>query len=149
MKHRKLRIAWTVAWGVMALLLIALWVRSYRFITSFEVQDQQTLITLSLESGGVFSGGVSFATLRPRTTWNFSDKPHKSLRSLWLPHAIWNDPEFGYGIVTPFWLIATVAVSLAISPWLTSWSKRFSLRTLLIATTLVAVGLGLIVWLTR
>jgi hypothetical protein len=27
------------------------------------------------------------------------------------------------------------------------WPKQFSLRTLLIGTTLVAVGLGLIVWL--
>jgi hypothetical protein len=29
MKHRKLRIAWSVAWGVIAVLLVALWVRSY------------------------------------------------------------------------------------------------------------------------
>jgi hypothetical protein len=41
-----------------------------------------------------------------------------------------------------------VVFLLAIVP-LVSWSNRFSLRTLLIATTLVAVGLGLIVWLMR
>ena len=29
MKHRKLRIAWSVAWGVVAVLLCVLWVRSY------------------------------------------------------------------------------------------------------------------------
>ncbi len=29
MKHRKLRIAWSVAWGIAGVLLIALWVRSY------------------------------------------------------------------------------------------------------------------------
>ena len=29
MKHRKLRIAWSVAWGIAAVMLIALWVRSY------------------------------------------------------------------------------------------------------------------------
>ena len=29
MKYRKLRIAWSVAWGVVAVLLIVLWVRSY------------------------------------------------------------------------------------------------------------------------
>jgi hypothetical protein len=29
MKHRKLRIAWSVAWGIVVVLLIALWVRSY------------------------------------------------------------------------------------------------------------------------
>jgi hypothetical protein len=29
MKYRKLRIAWSVAWGVVAVLLVVLWVRSY------------------------------------------------------------------------------------------------------------------------
>src|SRR5690348_12392415 len=29
MKHRKLRIAWSVVWGTVAVLLVALWVRSY------------------------------------------------------------------------------------------------------------------------
>src|SRR4029079_14162774 len=29
MKYRKLRIAWSVAWGVICLLLIAMWARSY------------------------------------------------------------------------------------------------------------------------
>jgi hypothetical protein len=29
MKYCKLRIGWSVAWGVVAVLLVALWVRSY------------------------------------------------------------------------------------------------------------------------
>ncbi len=29
MKHRKLRIAWSVAWGIVVVLLCVLWVRSY------------------------------------------------------------------------------------------------------------------------
>src|SRR5262245_5380386 len=29
MNHRNFRIAWSVAWGLVALLLVALWVRSY------------------------------------------------------------------------------------------------------------------------
>jgi hypothetical protein len=29
MNHRKLRIAWSVAWGIMTASLVALWVRSY------------------------------------------------------------------------------------------------------------------------
>ena len=29
MRFRKLRIAWSVAWGVLAVLLCVLWVRSY------------------------------------------------------------------------------------------------------------------------
>ena len=38
-----------------------------------------------------------------------------------------------------------IIATLAAAPWL-SWSRQFSLRTLLIATTLVAVGLGMVVW---
>ena len=48
------------------------------------------------------------------------------------------------GAVFPIPLLALVAAVLAAVPQL---SYRFSLRTLLIATTLVAVVLGLIVWL--
>ena len=61
---------------------------------------------------------------------------------------------FGFGIgpgpmgqwlVVPHWFFATLAAGLAALPWFQQkW--KFSLRTLLIATTLVAVVLGLIVW---
>ena len=42
----------------------------------------------------------------------------------------------------------TIALACVFVPWI-HWSKRFSLRTLLTATTLVAVALGLIVWALR
>jgi hypothetical protein len=44
-----------------------------------------------------------------------------------------------------------LTASFAVLPWVSSLSRlrRFSLRTLLIATTLVAILLGLIVYLTR
>ena len=44
----------------------------------------------------------------------------------------------------PLWFTAIAPLLIAIASWL-PW--RFSLHTLLIATTVVAVGLGLIVWL--
>jgi hypothetical protein len=43
-----------------------------------------------------------------------------------------------------YWLLSVSTIILAALPWL-RW--RFTLRTLLIAMTLVAVVLGLIVWL--
>ena len=46
--------------------------------------------------------------------------------------------------VAPFWLTIILFAALAAAPWI-PWSRRFSLRTLLIAMTLVAVGLGLFV----
>jgi hypothetical protein len=48
-------------------------------------------------------------------------------------------PVFGF----PHWFPATVSIATAALPW---FRYSFSLRTLLIATTLVAVGLGLIAW---
>ena len=53
-------------------------------------------------------------------------------------YASWNSYSY---------LILPAAI-LAIAPWL-PWPSRFSLRTLLIATTLVAVVLGLVVAVLR
>jgi hypothetical protein len=47
----------------------------------------------------------------------------------------------------PVWSAILVAAPLAAAPWIRQLRYRFSLRTLLLATTLVAVVLGLIVWL--
>jgi len=48
------------------------------------------------------------------------------------------------GLLIRFWLVLLALLVCGALPWL-HW--RFALRTLLIATTLVAVLLGLIVWL--
>jgi hypothetical protein len=49
----------------------------------------------------------------------------------------------------PIWLLVAALVVVAALPWLPWWSRRFSLRTLLIATTLVAIGLGVAIYLVR
>jgi hypothetical protein len=49
-----------------------------------------------------------------------------------------------YALSVSYWLLELVSILAAIAPWV-RW--RFSLRTLLIATTLVAVVLGAIVWI--
>jgi hypothetical protein len=54
------------------------------------------------------------------------------------PHIIW--PQ----VILPLWF---PALSFAALAWLIHLQWQFSLRTLLIVTTLVAVVLGLIVWL--
>lgn len=51
-------------------------------------------------------------------------------------------------IVFPCWMSVVITGMVAASPWY-PWSKRFRLRTLLIATTAVAVALWFIVWMTR
>lgn len=48
----------------------------------------------------------------------------------------------------PHGLIALLAGTFTVLPWL-RWSTRFSLRTLLIVTTLVAMALGFAIWMVR
>ena len=56
----------------------------------------------------------------------------------------WNSDATSSILYIPFWFLVMLSAAVGTIPWLT---YRFSLRTLLIATTLVAVVLGLIVWL--
>ena len=51
----------------------------------------------------------------------------------------------------PFWFAVVQTTLLMLLPWLSllPFSSRFSLRTMLIATTLLAVVLGLMVWTIR
>ncbi len=45
-----------------------------------------------------------------------------------------------------YWSPVLLLFLLSVAPWI-PWSRHFSLRTLFIATTLLAVLLGLIMWL--
>jgi hypothetical protein len=59
---------------------------------------------------------------------------------------IWNSGVMflkGYAVMFPAWFLTLVTAVIAVAPWI---SRRFSLRTLLLATTLVAVVLGAAVW---
>jgi hypothetical protein len=66
------------------------------------------------------------------------------------PSFAWKSPQMfvrrSTGIAIPYWSLALVTGCSAALPWFT---YRFSLRTLLIATTLVGVVLGLAVWALR
>jgi len=54
-----------------------------------------------------------------------------------------------YIFIVPYYFPFFLTSSLSLAPWVRYLPRRFSLRTLLIATTLVAVVLGLIVWAAR
>jgi hypothetical protein len=53
-------------------------------------------------------------------------------------------PPFSRRLVLPHWLIAATFAALVAAPWARHFRWRFSLRTLLITTTLVAVVLELV-----
>ena len=150
MRFGKLRIAWSFAWGIAALLLIVLWVRSHQTTDSLEGFTPRGPVILqyfkceSLEGQVTFVAQPSLRSITSATLW----------RRLSLPAARQANDDFGplgfyydgVSLSLPHWFVVLIAAALAATTWL-RW--RFSLRTLLIATTLVAVLLGLVVWLSQ
>jgi hypothetical protein len=139
LRFRKLRIAWSVGWGVVAVLLCVLWVRSYWRVEYVRAGVPPACIEIKSADGNVhfyrFSGdGKAFLNLESLT---YVEGNHAFASNSWDSYDSWY-------IVIPDWFATFVAAALVAAPWL-SW--KFSLRTLLISTTLVAVVLGLIVWL--
>ncbi len=150
MKHRKLRIAWSVACGIAAVLLVALWVRSCWTVDKVNVPLLNSWNVMIGSLPGVCGGelykryGVGFGW---GTETSDEARRHIPQSESSLSSGIWGRFAYVYergpGVILPDWFLIGVAVVLSGAPWL-RWTNRFSRRTLLIATTLVAVGLGLI-----
>src|SRR3954451_14772994 len=152
MKFRKLRIAWSVFWGVACVPLIVLWARSYTVVDFFE----------ACRFGRRFycMSSTGFIAIRFERTWadliywswSGGTGPANESYSHLLPIFTKNSTAV-FSLYIPFWIVEAVIVLLAAASWL-PWDsliprwhvRRFTLRTLLIATTLVAVVLGLVVW---
>jgi hypothetical protein len=162
MRYRKLRIAWSVAWGVVALLLCVLWVRSYWWADNLyiKVPDPQRNLIIFSGLGGTIWYTNEYPSWSPawthtywRTQSNTVAAETEGIDVLWF-HSLYRfeffnpprEPYWSRQLVLPHWFLITAFTAIAAAPWL-RW--RFSLRTLLIVTTLVAVGLGLIVYAVR
>ena len=148
MKYRKLRIAWSVAWAVVAVLLCVLWVRSYTSGDSIRRAGEENDIALMSVIGTVQLASFHNPLGLRDGSWRIS---HTELDPTTGPKNVFqwfdwdNDPSYGLRIITPWWIHVAIVATLGFLPWFSV--RRFSLRTILIATTLVAVGLGLVVWL--
>jgi hypothetical protein len=177
MRYRKLRIAWSVAWGIVAVLLIALWVLSYWWFDQFiravsaSAYFGCTSVQGQIELGLTNDPSLSATFVKNRWLWKrfpmsrwqealdgpvayyVASAPGPFL-SISIRKPSFSTTSFStstpaadaYEANVPYWMLVVIVSLAAVGPWL-PWSNRFSLRTLLIATTLVAVGLGLIVWL--
>lgn len=145
MKYRKLRIAWSVVCGIACVLLIVLWVRSYG---GSDVVYRQTTTTRTVFSSAVGVIGVSrsiFEAVLPAWGWNRIELMPGGPMPTWE----FRSDNNGTRLRFPHRLPIAISGVLAVAPWIRQLRWRFSLRTLLIATTLVAVVLGLIVWAVR
>jgi len=134
----KLRIAASVFFGLLALVPAVMWRGSIdrpEFLSQIESSGMST--TFESNRGWAYFYRSKFPYL------NEAGK----LPRLWYSRGERSN-DFRQGvhyICVPYGLMICLAVLASLSPWL----YRFSLRTLLIATTLLAVVLGLGVWLAR
>lgn len=149
------QIAVSVFFGVLTLALCVLWVRSYTWydfdfinltastdahISSYQGSVAVAFVPSGFTTGnfnGSWQGGNVKASLLPWTKLSSNQNGRNSQR--WLPI-----PEDSFAV--PYWLLTASCIAVVVAPWT---ATRFSLRSILIATTLVAVVLGLGVWLSR
>lgn len=154
---RKLRIAVSVFFGVLTIVLCVLWVRSYWQVDSFTFRSKHRSYELISVCGKVranrwIPGGSVIIPLPPlsnNTDWYFSTAELSEFVALpsfsfqtqrQTVNGSWTDATF---ITFHYWLVCGMSLLGVCMPWIRS---RYSLRTLLIATTLVAVVLGLGMW---
>jgi hypothetical protein len=150
LRFRKLRIAWSVLCGLVAILLIMLWVRSY-WVTdvlgrAIRGPSDTTLTTLISDRGKLeFGGGIHSQRNFKNYGWSYAAlKPtQNSGRRLFFRIS-----SKGTAIGFPTWLPAIFLVGAAVIPWMgLKWN--FSLYTLLVAMTVRALVLSLVVLMAR
>jgi hypothetical protein len=147
MRFRKLRIAWSVGCGIVCVLLIVLWVRSY-WICDIAYGWFGFPGYLQIDSNhGDIKLIANAEFMQPK--WRYTSCVPSVNDRLWFAK-LDTKSRFGWwlNVSVPHWFSIVVTANIAAAPWF-GWSNRFSLRTLLIATTLVAVMLGIIVWSSR
>ena len=146
MRFRNLRIAFSTTCLLACLLLIALWVRSYWKRTSVEILVtpanryylHSTSGTVVIEREARVFDGIEFLPVYGRSDYS----PLATNAGLKI---ISDSNGDVHATSISYWLLLTTNLVLSAAPWI-KWSTRFSIRTMIIATTLVALGLGVIVW---
>ena len=153
MKFRKLRIAFSVTCGIVCLLLIALWVRSYSWGDMLSGPISQSRLLRFSSGQGVLLLNLQHDQRASQTVrgWRLQHLSMRKMEQLQAQAKARGAPvsvavkKWGLSdhvLRTPHWLPVVLSGALGAAPWV-GW--RFSLRTLLTVTTLVAVVLGLIV----
>jgi hypothetical protein len=152
MRFRKLRIAWSTACALACVLLIALWARSYWIQDGLGrpiLTPSETTVDCVVSSRGVLAIVRQTVLTTPNSgftpNWSHSaTSPHWNVPGRFL----WSHDGKDFLIQFPTWLPVILLAAATGSPWL-GLKLKFSLRTLLIATTLIAMVLGLAIYTAR
>jgi hypothetical protein len=151
MRFRKLRIAWSVGCGIACVLLIVLWVRSYWRTDSMTLWKASPSRFAYIQS---VAGRLNFCkdVMSPGEP-RFQTLPLDESSTGFIRALRRCENRFGFGeisdwslsaVIVPYWFLVLASMAITAAPWITLIRFRFSLRTMLIATTLIAVVLGLI-----
>jgi hypothetical protein len=122
-------------------LLIALWARSYWWadnVLGFLGHD-----LASLSGDVVIDDTIRFTSIDDKIVY-LGGGPSDRFWFIPISLASIAHARQGSGIAVRYWALVLPLTVLASAPWLRHLRWRFSLRTLLIATTLAAVALGLV-----
>ena len=141
MRFRKLRIAWSVICLLLCIPIIALDVRSHYWWDRGRTASGHPWTLVD----GTFFWNKNVVPIYIYEGPTATPYPISRYGIETWPTTVTYYAEDG-GIRIPLWLPVMILLLLATASWLPS---KFSLRTLLLATTLVAVMLGLIVFATR
>jgi hypothetical protein len=166
-RARKIRLLRTTASAVilgLSGLFVALWMRNFRRADvvwaplpgqgHVVVASHQGQLELALYVPSSAPAGTPQRTVprKPNSTRWGGDSysvAWNHIGEILLPRAkpfryrrLWNSHEVN--MIAPYWFLVPVIWMLAAAPWV-RWSKRFSMRAMLIATTLVAIVLGIYV----
>src|SRR5262245_6814089 len=126
MKYRKLRIAWSVVWGIVAVLLVLLWVRSYW---------KWDMLEVPVSNGGLAIFNSCQGTVL--VTLFHSTNSALRFRSEWTSLAVIGKPDgflgfaakrFGtrYSIAVPHWFLISAVAMLTTATWIRQLCFRFT-----------------------
>jgi hypothetical protein len=165
-RYRKLRIAWSVVWGIACVLLCVLWSRSYWWVDQYYGHNLTRRLFVQSFEGEIVLGfpapSQSFKIPEDLEWWGGQS-------ILMYEHYVYYDTHVSYaedaslftkllrpfrtephiGIAVPSWFVVGLSVALAVAPWIRHLSWRFSLRTLLVIMAVVALVMGLVLYAGR
>jgi hypothetical protein len=147
---RGLRIAVSAVCVIFSVLLIGLWVRSYWWCDRIEgtnLGGPELFVFGTVDGAVILVGLPKLMSPFAVTKWKYVSQPVNrpgESHLIWLPR--YTRIPTASELLIPCWMIVLSISAFAAVPWI-RWS--FRLRTLPIATTLIAVVLGLVVLLGR
>jgi hypothetical protein len=148
MRYRKLRIAWSILCGIICVPLIVLWARSYKTADIFTLPiTANKLFGLSSDKGVFLASfyawprGPMVGSIWDRWHGTYEPGPRIVNAKAW-NYGTLPSGSSGWYIQMPQMQFIVAAMFLAGASWI-RW--RFSIRTLLIAMTVLAAVLGMMI----